>query len=175
MSVQTVAATIQLILAPVVMVTSCAILVGGLLQRYAAINDRMRAMTRERFDLVRSISGVGSAATPAPLDPFVAERIGEIDAQIPDLLRRHKLIHNSVLTVYCAVLVFVASMFVIAVAAAFSSSAAATAVLVLFLLGTAVFLFGILLTALEVRTSQRAVVYEVERVMSLHLPEEGRR
>lgn len=169
-SAQAVAATIQLILAPVVMVTSCAIMVGGLLQRYAAINDRMRAMTRERFELLRSMGRTDSAQ----LDPFVAERLGEIDAQFPDLLHRHTLIHTSVLTVYCAVLVFVASMFVIAGAAAFSSSAAATAVLILFLAGTAVFLAGVLLTALEVRTSQRAVVYEVERVMSLRPPETGR-
>lgn len=168
MSVQAVAATIQLILAPVVMVTSCAILVGGLLQRYAAINDRMRAMARERLDLLRSIK----ATAAAQLDPYVAERLGEIDTQMPDLLRRHKLIHDSVLTVYCAVLVFVASMVVIAGAATFSSSAAAGAALVLFLVGTAVFLIGVLLTALEVRTSRRAVVYEVERVMALRGPEE---
>jgi uncharacterized membrane protein YphA (DoxX/SURF4 family) len=45
--------TIQLILAPVVMVTACAILLAGLLSRFAALNDRLRLLARERLDLLR--------------------------------------------------------------------------------------------------------------------------
>jgi hypothetical protein len=33
---------------PVVMVTACAIIVSGLLSHYAAINERIRALTRAR-------------------------------------------------------------------------------------------------------------------------------
>ena len=39
------------------MVTSCAILIGGMLTHYAAINDRLRGMTRERLSLLRQPSG----------------------------------------------------------------------------------------------------------------------
>jgi hypothetical protein len=47
MSAEMVARTIQLIIAPVVMVTTCSILLGGLLSHYAALNDRLRGMARE--------------------------------------------------------------------------------------------------------------------------------
>jgi Protein of unknown function (DUF2721) len=90
---QMIAATIQLILAPVVMVSACAILVTGLLSRYAAINDRLRAIGQERLDLLRR-------KIRASEDPFIDERLAEIDYQIPDLLHRHKLAQNAVLAVY---------------------------------------------------------------------------
>ena len=38
MTVEMTAQIIQLILAPVVMITSCALVLGGLLGRYAAVN-----------------------------------------------------------------------------------------------------------------------------------------
>jgi hypothetical protein len=163
MSLETVARTIQFILAPVVMVTSCAILVGGLLQRYAAINDRMRLMTRERFDLLRA----AKTSKNVESDVFSDERLREIDHQLPDLLRRHKRTHDAVLAVYSATIVFIADMFVIALAAALSAAWAATAALIAFLCGTAVLFSGVVLTALEVRTSHLAVAFEVRRVTQL--------
>jgi hypothetical protein len=47
-----VARTIQLILAPVVMISSAAVILNGLLAHYGEVNARIRAMDRERFDLV---------------------------------------------------------------------------------------------------------------------------
>src|SRR5689334_1681673 len=107
MDVEMVARNIQLIIAPVVMISSCAILLTGLLGRYAAVNDRLRAMARERLEIWHS--GARDA-------PFQVERLCEIDTQMPDLLRRHRLIHHAVLSVFCAILVFVSSMFIIAFA-----------------------------------------------------------
>src|SRR3954454_3663589 len=104
MNVETVARSIQLILAPVVMVTACAILLQGLVARYNALHDRLRAISRERLDL--------HYAGPGEDLERIGERIREIDHQIPDLLQRHRLIQNSVLCVYSAVMVFIASMFV---------------------------------------------------------------
>ena len=161
MSAAAVAQTIQFILAPVVMVTSCAILLTGFLGRYAAINDRMRAMNSERFELLRA------ARAPGPADDLVVERLKEIDHQLPDLLRRHLLVRDSVLVLYLAIVVFVASMFVIAVAALESVTWVATAALGLFLLGTALLLGSLVLTAAEVRASHQAIAYEVTRVLGL--------
>lgn len=161
MDIETVTRTIQLILAPVVMVTACAILLTGLLSRYAAINDRLRVMARERFDLLAA----NRASQPA--DSLVAERLEEIDAQLPMLLRHHKLAHDSVLFVYYAVAAYIADMFVIAALVAASAVWASAVVLLLFLAGTGLLLVGVLLTAREVRTSHLALHYEVERVARL--------
>lgn len=139
------------------MVTACAILLGGLLTRYAAINDRMRLLARERLDLIRE----------GTTDTYTTERLGEIDRQLPELAGRHRMEHDALLRVYGAVLIFIAVMFMIAIAAVANASWASTLILVLFLLGTAVMAWGVLITTLEVQRSLHAVEFEVQRVAEL--------
>jgi len=45
--------TIQLIIAPVVMITSCCIFTNGLLAHYASIVERLCVTVRENVDLLR--------------------------------------------------------------------------------------------------------------------------
>ena len=162
MSVEMIGQTIQIILAPVVMVTTCSIMLGGLLTHYAEINTRLRAMARERLDLLRNMN----LKVENP-DRYAAERLQEIDTQLPDLLHRHRLIRNSVLCLYSAITIFVVSMFVIAGAVVTGTAWLSTGALAAFLLGTALVLLGAIVTAIEVRSSHRAVRFEVERVMWL--------
>lgn len=175
MNAATVAQIIQLILAPVVMVTSCGLIINGLLQRYAAINDRMRGMAHERLDLLGALGGevhdIGGtlAIAPGHDDPLVRERLTEIDDQLPRLLQRHRMLHNALLASYGAVVTFVVSMFVIAAATLFHQSWLAVVALLMFLLGTAVLLLGVLLTTQEVRRSQDQIDYEVRRILGLTL------
>jgi len=156
---------IQLILAPALMVSVCAIIQGGLLGRYAAINDRLRAMDRERLDLLRDKEGDESVNSTAI--SFTAERLQQIDHQIPDLLHRHKLTHDAVLAVYCAILFFVVDMFTIAMAVVTDLQGVAIAALVIFLVSTAVLLVGMYLAVIEIRTSHRALHYEVQQIASM--------
>jgi hypothetical protein len=156
MDIETVARTIQLILAPVVMVTACAITLTGLLARYAAINDRLRLMMHERLDLVANKNSL-----------LRDERLQQIDRQIPLLLRHHKLAHDALLFVYYAVAVFIADMFVIALAVVSGIALLTASVLIFFLTGTGLLFTGIVLTALEVRTSHEALHYEVRRITNL--------
>jgi hypothetical protein len=155
MDVETLARTIQIILAPVVMITSCAIILGGLWSHASSINDRLRAMNRERLDLWRAPSA----------DAYTAERMLEIDTQAPLLLRRHRRVRDAIVTIYVAILVYISSMFATAGAALLNISA--TLALLLFLAGTLLLLSGVLLAILEIRISQSALEYEVERVTSL--------
>lgn len=161
MNAEMVTRIIQEIIAPVVMVTSCSILLGGLLSHYAAINDRLRAIARERFELLR--------AAPSPLDPLTGERLGEFKVQVPDLLHRHRLMEDAVLAVFTAIGVFVLDMFVIAVFAVAPVDWIGTGVLAVFLIGTAILLFGVAITAFEIRLSHRAVRFEAERGLELQV------
>jgi hypothetical protein len=154
---QTVASTIQLILAPVVMVTACAIIVSGLLGHYSAINDRLRAMARERFELVRV----------AGSDALAIERRAQIDGQVPDLLRRHGRVRDAVLAFYSAIAMFIADMFVIAAASATGWRWVPQVALVTFLAGISVMLAGALITVLEVRISHISLHFEIERMLKL--------
>jgi hypothetical protein len=157
-SADDIAHIIQSILAPVVMVTACAIIVGGLMAHYQSVNDRLRAMTRERLDLLRG---------PSDADPITLERLSEIDYQAPELVHRHQLIRDAILALYGAMFVFVACMLAIGIAAMSGSPLAAQSVLVLFLIGVLTLLLGLTISSLEIRVSHRAVDYEVQRVLSL--------
>ncbi len=165
-SVETLAHTIQLIIAPVVMVTACAILASGVLAHFAAVNDRLRLLTRERFDLLKGPDG-SLSITFANSAAFTHERLTELDRQIPELAQRLGLIHAALLALYGAVVVFIASMVVIAAAALGGGAIWAGAALICFLGGTAVLLLAVVLVAWEMRQSNESVQYEAHRVMQL--------
>jgi hypothetical protein len=158
MNLEMIARTMQLILAPAVMINACALIITGLLSHYAVINARLRDMNRERLAQLR-LTDQGAAT-----DAFTLERLGEIDAQLPQLLYRHRLIRDAVLFVYGGVFFFVASMLVTAVASAFNMTWVSVAALVVFLIGTALVLAGVFTVALEIRRSHLAVEFEIYRV-----------
>jgi len=160
MDVQTAAKTIQLILAPVVMVSACGILLTGMLAHYGGINDRIRKLTGERLELSQLQPVEGHEA-------LARERLTEIDHQLPMLIGRHRQVHHSILLAETAVAILVVSMFVIGAAALGHSSVTGTVALFVFLTGTAAVMGSAVFMALEVRNSHRAVSYEGMRVIDL--------
>ena len=160
MDIQTAGKTIQLILAPVVMVTACGILLTGMLAHYSSINDRIRALTAERLSLALLAPAEGR-------EVLATERLAEIDHQVPMLIHRHRLVHHGILLGYTAVVTLVVSMFVIGAAALAHSSVLGTVALFVFLGGTASLMVGTGFVAVEVRGSHTAVAYEAMRVVGL--------
>jgi Protein of unknown function (DUF2721) len=156
---------IQAMVAPVVLITTAAILSGALLGMYGSVNDRMRAMDRERLETLTGVGGTLLSAADVPASG--RERLTQIDTQLPILLRRHRLIHNAVLLIFAAVAVLVLSVIVIAVAVTNRSGAAGTVALVLVLAGTVTLLGGLLLAARSIMISAQAIDYEVQRSLSL--------
>jgi hypothetical protein len=148
------------ILAPVVLVTSSAILANGVLGMYASVNDRMRAMVAERLDLL------GPDLT-GPQERRAAERLDELDRQLPRLLHRHRLLRDAVLLIYTAIVVVVISMFFVAVAVTATIAWAATTALWVLLAGTVVLAAGLLETLRAVHNSDDAIDAEVGRVLVL--------
>jgi hypothetical protein len=159
MSTQMIGQVIQQIVAPVVMVTACAIIISGMMTQYGAINDRIRGLDQERLNLLRAGLAV------AVLDPVAKERIGEIDTQVPRLVRRHEQVQIAILLAYGAILCLVASMITIATRV----NPVATVTLVLFLGGVATLLVSIAWMAREIRGSHDAVSFDAQKVRSLSL------
>jgi hypothetical protein len=141
-------------------------MIGGMLSLYSSVNDRLRLMARERLDLLRMPDGSFSSAAALTV-AYSAERLRELDRQIPSLLRRHQLTHNALLAVYGALAIFVATMLVIALGAVTNSPAIANLALIVFLTGTGAVLLGAVLMGMSIRTSQDAVDFEVRRVLEL--------
>ena len=165
MSAETISRTIMLILAPVVMFSACSIFVGGVLSHYTSISDRIRALSRERLELVRTLRTMQDG--PDGVRALALERLEEIDRQLPDLLGRHQLVHHAALAVYAAIGIFILTMCVIALTAAVSADWVTVLAFGVFLAGVLVVLLGVLLITVEVRTSRRALQYAVRRVVRL--------
>jgi hypothetical protein len=151
--------------APVVLITTAAILSGALLTMYGSVNDRMRAMDHERLEILTGAAG--ALLSTAEVPPSGRERLTQIDTQLPMLLRRHRLLHNAVLLIFAGVAVLVLSVIAIGVAVTGSSGAAANAALALVLTGTVMLLGGLLFAARSVMISMDAIDYEVRRSLSL--------
>jgi hypothetical protein len=160
MDVETTGRTIELILAPVVMVTACGLLLGAMMSHYAGINARIRALAGERLSLSLVVPDDDHRA-------LARERLVEIDHEVPLLVARHRKVHHAVLLAHTAVVILVVSMFVIAAAALTDSPATGTVALFVFLTGCAALMVGAAFMAVEIRTSQVAVVYEASRVADL--------
>ena len=156
---------IQAMVAPVVLITTAAILSGAMLTMYGSVNDRMRAMDHERLQILTRADGTLLSA--AELPPSGRERLTQIDTQLPRLLRRHRLLHNAVLLIYTGVGVLVLSVIAIGIAVTATSGAVGTASLVLVLTGTVMLLGGLLFAARSIIISMDAIDYEVRRTLSL--------
>jgi hypothetical protein len=161
-----VARLIQVVLVPAVMVTTCAIQSGALLPRYTALNDRLRLLTRERLEILRGL-GLDLKLDLSAAGALLRERLDEIDAQLPELLRRHKQQRNALTALFIAIALFLVSMIAIAAAVALAQDWAATAAMALFLGGLAAYLVCAVLTVVEIAISHRALHYEAKRVASL--------
>ena len=152
MNLNALAGIIQIILTPAVMITACAITVGGFWSHVTSINDRIRAMNRERLDFWRT----------GALDAYAVERMGEINAQTPVLVCRHNRVISVIVFMYVTILMYILCMVFIAGTALFQLPA--TLALALFLAGTVTLLVAIVLAILELHSASAALEYEVERV-----------
>lgn len=156
---------VQAMVAPVVLVTTAAIFSGALLSLYTSIDARMCAMTNERLEILTN--NAGALLSRVDLPPSRRERLGQIDHELPLLLRRHRLLHNAVLLIFAGVSVLVLSVIAIGIAVTSASDTVGTAALALVLLGTVTLLAGLVLAARSIMISQDAIDYEVARALSL--------
>ncbi len=169
MTIEAIIRIIGLIIAPVVMISSCTLFLNGLQQRYDSLSTRMRSMHRERIELLRE-TGQGITAALKAIDGLSETRANELEKQLPSLLRRHRILRNAVLTAYVAILILVFSMFIIALAAIANSSLIAMIALFSFLAGTSALLLSVAISTFEVYQSHHEVTYEVQH--GLHLGKE---
>jgi hypothetical protein len=165
MDVEEILSSISLILAPVVMVSCCVLFLNGQLQRYDAVANRIRAMDQERLSILREVDNDVPNAL-AGVDGFRKMRVQEIEAQLPHLLRRHLMLHRAALTVGCAILICILSMFLIATAVLLKSPIMAIMALCAFLTAMATILLGGAMVMLEIYLSHLALRYEVMHELS---------
>jgi uncharacterized protein DUF2721 len=161
MDLEMVARTIQLIIAPAVMITACCIFTNGLLVHYASIGERLRVMVRERVDLLKETEGNSRSGL------IVQERLEDIDFQIPNLLHHHLFVRTSLAGTFIAIVVYILDMFVIAYSVLSNRTGFYGAILVVFLLGVVSQLMGVLYAVIDAFMSHKIYAYEARHAMSL--------
>ncbi len=148
--------TIQLIIAPVVMIPSCSILGSGLLAHYSALGERLRRMVRERVELDHETAS-GS----------ISGLLEYINSQLLALFHRHQLVRTSLVGVLIAIVFFIADMFTIALSVISNSPGLSSAVLIVFLAGVASLLLGSLFAVFDVTLSHSIFAQETRHVISM--------
>jgi hypothetical protein len=147
--------TIQLIIVPVVMITSCCILGSGVLAHYSSLGECLHLTVRERVELER-MTGLGPTA-----------RLPEhIDSQLSALLRRHQLVRTSLVGVFLAIVFFIADMFTIAFSVISNLPGLSSAILIVFLTGVASLLPGSLYAIHDVYLSLSLYTRETHYVIT---------
>jgi hypothetical protein len=153
--------TIQLIIAPAVTLTACCIFTNGLLGHYAAIGERLRVIVRERVDLLKETETAPGSGL------IVKERLEDIDFQVPNVLRHHLLVRNSLAGTFIAMAFYILDMFVIAFSVISNHTGLYSAVLTVFLLGVASQLVGVLYSVYDAILSHRIYAYESRHALDL--------
>lgn len=146
--------TINLIIAPVVMITACGIMLNGLMVRYSWLSDRSRSVYQERLGLLE-LDLIESQAK--------GDRLHHLNHLLPDVLKHHHQVHDVLVLIYLAIVFFVLDMLFIAVAIANNSAWLNQLVIITFLAGISILLVGMLLIAHELRTSHHSLQLEAHQ------------
>jgi len=99
--------TIQLMLAPAVMISACALLLLGISNKYSSIFNRLRLLNDERRRLHTKIKD------DKELDFWETTRLQSISKQLADLMNRLKLVRNVILSYVIGLLMFIVTSLLI--------------------------------------------------------------
>lgn len=99
---------IQLLVAPVVMISACGLLGLALYNRLHAIVTRARAFHKERFDVETKLVAEGGIPDPTVREHY-RRRFESLEVQAEHVLRRAKLVRGALLAYLTVVLCMLAS------------------------------------------------------------------
>lgn len=95
---------IQLLVAPVVMVSACGLLCLALYNRLTAIVVRLRTITKEEVDTLTRLSLAGHQPGKISPEQRLRTRIVTLDEQVDHVMRRARLIRRALVCLLVAIL-----------------------------------------------------------------------
>jgi hypothetical protein len=96
--------TIQLLVAPVVMISANGLFSLALYNRLAAIVSRARVFHKEHFDALRNLSATAPGDRDGPAAHQLQKRVAALEYQSRRVLRRARLVRNALIYLLVAVL-----------------------------------------------------------------------
>lgn len=163
MSVHQTSQLIQLILNSALMITVCVGLMGGLWLRHGAIANQLRYLKSQILKFANSSNGSG----PEQLIQLRHERF--------HLQRRYRLIHNSTLVIHYALLVFIASLFALALRTLVNLSWLIPIALFLFIVGAGGVLVSVAFSLMDFYQYNQASAGRSGRTLNQTKPARTRR
>lgn len=101
--------TIQLMLAPAVMISACGLLLLGISNKFSSINNRLRLLNDERRRYHNKLN------QEMVLDYFETTRLQSISKQLNELLCRSKLVRNVIISYVTGLFLFIITSLLIGV------------------------------------------------------------
>jgi hypothetical protein len=158
MNADNVVQTIQLVIAPSVMISSCFMYQNVALGRFMRIGDRLHSLVRERIDVLDKYDSSDRAYIDA---------LHLIDQELIQLSDRYYSLQKAIICLYGAIIFFLFTMLAIGLSMQFQSTIFSYLAILLFLLGTFTLLIAVFIAVSEVSISHRTMRAEVRWAMSL--------
>jgi len=146
---------IQLILAPGVMINACGLLLLGIINKFASVLNRIRALTEEKRKLILN-------ATEREFYPVENQRIESVARQVIGLLNRARIIRNAVFCYLTAVGLFVGTSLLIGVNYFLPVFQLQYMILGSFLVGMVVVFVGVVFGVMDTMRAYKIVKFEVQ-------------
>lgn len=153
--------TIELLVAPVVMVSAAGLLCLALYNRLAGVVGRIRAIHKEEFD---ALSRLSVAPPPRP-SSSAARRVVTLEEQVEHLMGRARLVRAALSCLLGGVLCMLSCVFGIALALVWDG--AAYLALGVFLAGVLLDVAAVVLAMLELRVALVAAALEAASIEAL--------
>lgn len=148
--------TIQNILAPALMISASGLIFLALVNRYAAVNNRIRLLNDERRRLFKA------TAEHVELGYLETMRLRSIQKQLEAFLVRGKMLQNSLLFIISGIFFDVTSSLAIAGVVLLPNIITGQFPLIIFLIGMVSLLIGVTFAAVEIRRSFSNILVEVK-------------
>ena len=158
MNANNVVQTIQLVIAPSVMISSCFMCQNVTLGRFLRVSDRLHSLVRERIDILDKYD---------LSDRAYSDALHLIDQELIQLSDRYYSLQKAIICLYVAIIFFLFTMLAIGLSMQFHPTFFSYLAIVLFLLGTSTLLIAVFIAVSEVSISHRTVRAEVRWAMSL--------
>lgn len=146
---------IQAILAPAVMISSCALFFLGLSNRYVALLTRIRLLNEEKRNLNYKLREEGE------LKNAENERLFHVNTQVNALLKSTWHVRNAIMCHIAAIFCFVLTSFTIGVNFFVAHSLIAGIPICLFISGMFLVLSGVICMGLDIFISSKVILIEI--------------
>lgn len=164
MSVEQSTQLIQLILNSILISVACALVLGGLTARQAALEERLQLLARQYYDYADQLEGSSG---------FRGDRLSYVKKALRQLQYRCQISHYSVLAVHYALLFSIVSVLILAFRTAITLDWLIPVALACFILGVAITLLGVGLTLIDLHLSDRPLLEDMRGILNLGISDDS--